>query len=129
MKTVHVLFVALLLAVSARDGRSAEPRQAPANGMTRTKNVFLVTTDGLRWQEVFRGAEPALMNEKDGGVEDVPRLKQRFDRDSPTERRKALFPFIWNVLAEEGQVYGDDGDEARVTNGKYFSYPGYNELF
>ena len=32
----------------------------------KTKNVILITTDGLRWQEVFTGAEQALINKEDG---------------------------------------------------------------
>jgi hypothetical protein len=47
------------------------------------------------------------------------------------ERRLALSPFFWSVIAKEGQLFGDAGSgaEARVTNGKNFSYPGYNEIF
>jgi len=39
---------------------------APAR---QTENVVLITTDGLRWQEVFSGAEEALLT-KDAGVAD-----------------------------------------------------------
>jgi hypothetical protein len=40
-------------------------------------------------------------------------------------------PFLWSVIAGSGQLFGDAmaGSEARVTNGRNFSYPGYNELF
>lgn len=31
-----------------------------AAAVTKTRNVLRVTLDGLRWQEVFRGAEEAL---------------------------------------------------------------------
>ena len=33
----------------------------------RTRNVVLDTNGGLRWQEVFRGADPALFNKDEGG--------------------------------------------------------------
>jgi len=44
----------------------------------RTENVVVIVTDGLRWQEVFRGAETALVSEKPGGVEDVAATKAAF---------------------------------------------------
>jgi hypothetical protein len=94
------------------------------------RNVVLVTTDGLRWQEVFRGAEESLMTKKPGGVADVDGLRKAFWRDTPEERRAALLPFFWSTLVPRGQLYGnaDAGSLASVTNGKNFSYPGYNEL-
>ena len=33
----------------------------------KTRNVVLIVSDGLRWQEVFTGADPALLNAKAGG--------------------------------------------------------------
>jgi hypothetical protein len=101
---------------------------APA--ATRTENVFLISVDGLRWQEVFRGAEELLMNHKNGGVSDTNRLFSRFWRPSVEERRAALMPFFWSVMAKEGQLYGnqDKGSVAVVTNGKKFTYPGFNEI-
>ncbi|HEV7501697.1 MAG TPA: hypothetical protein VGQ33_16895, partial [Vicinamibacteria bacterium] len=99
---------------------------APAR---RTENVVLITTDGLRWQEVFSGAEEALLT-KDAGVADPEGLRLEFWRDTPAARREVLLPFLWQVLAKQGQLYGnaDQGSVARVTNGHNFSYPGYNEL-
>jgi hypothetical protein len=96
----------------------------------RTENVVVIVTDGLRWQEVFRGAERALVSDKPGGVEDVAATKAAFWRETPKERREALLPFLWSVVAKDGQVYGnaDAGSAAQVTNGYKFSYPGYNEI-
>jgi hypothetical protein len=39
-------------------------------------------------------------------------------------------PFLWEVMVPRGRIYGDanGGEGARVTNGKNFSYPGYNEI-
>jgi len=95
----------------------------------RTANVVLVTTDGLRWQEVFTGAEERLIA-KESGVEEPDLLRRAFWRETPEARREALLPFLWTVVAREGQLYGnaDRGSWARVTNGHNFSYPGYNEL-
>lgn len=95
-----------------------------------TENVLLITMDGLRWQEVFAGADRSLLNDKDGGVRDVDQSRARFWRDTPQQRREALMPFFWSTIAKEGQVFGDPAANSTVTvaNGHYFSYPGYNEI-
>lgn len=96
---------------------------------TQTRNVVLITTDGLRWQEVFGGADALLMT-KEAGVADPAALKREFWRETPEARREALLPFLSTVVARRGQLYGHAarGSVARVTNGRNFSYPGYNEL-
>ena len=103
----------------------AQPRER------RTRNVVLVVTDGLRWQELFAGAERALMSARPGGVRDTTALIRDFWRDTPEARRQALLPFVWGTVAKEGQIYGNQrkGSVARITNDKRFSYPGYNEIF
>jgi hypothetical protein len=97
----------------------------------KTKNVVFVMADGVRWEEVFRGAEQSLMSRGAGGVKDVNllALKRDFDRPTPEERLEALFPFLWKTVARQGQLFGnqDKGSVARVTNRKFFSYPGYAE--
>jgi len=102
---------------------------APAR--LKTQNVFLIVSDGFRWQEVFNGAEEALMAKTNGGVKDVKALRAEFWRETPESRRQAILPFFWGEIAQHGQIYGNQnkGSVARVTNGKKFSYPGYNELF
>lgn len=113
---------ALLLALFTGASAVAQERS--------TQNVLLVTLDGLRWQELFSGADRSLLNREHGGVRDVAALEKRFWRDDPIERRKLLLPFFWSVIATEGQVFGDPASlaPARSTNGFYFSYPGYNEI-
>jgi len=98
---------------------------APAR---KTRNVIIFMADGLRWQEVFGGVDAALMS-KESGVEDLPALKKRFQRETGAASREALLPFLWTVVAKQGQIYGNRhlGSEAQVTNGFNFSYPGYNE--
>lgn len=100
-------------------------------GQRKTQNVILITYDGLRWQEIFGGCDETLLNkDQGGGVRDVPTLKARFWRESPEERREALLPFFWKAIAKKGQVFGDPARNCRVrvTNGRNFSYPGYNEI-
>ena len=100
---------------------------APAR---RTQNVVLITTDGLRWQELFGGADEQLLN-KEAGVSDPPALKREFWRDTPEARREALLPFLWTVIAKQGQVFGDatKNAPAKIANTMKFSYPGYSEMF
>lgn len=97
----------------------------------KTKNVVLIVSDGLRWQEVFTGADPRLLNEKYGGIWDKEAdLKREFWRTDPAERRRALLPFLWTTVVAHGQIFGNQrkGSIARVTNKLAFSYPGYNEM-
>jgi len=111
-------------------GLAAVPAAAdvPAH---KTRTVVLIVSDGLRWQEIFTGAEEALLNEKDGGSwVSTEELRKRYWRPSAEERRAALFPFLWGTVAKHGQLFGNQnlGSVAHVTNGKAFSYPGYNEM-
>src|SRR6202050_943141 len=39
----------------------------PATAAPKTKTVVLIVSDGLRWQEVFTGADPLLLDSKNGG--------------------------------------------------------------
>ncbi len=96
----------------------------------KTKNVVLIVTDGLRWQEVFRGAEKALISRQPGGVRDTALTRKQFWREDAAERRAALLPFFWTTIAREGVLLGnrDVGYDASITNTMKFSYPGYNEI-
>lgn len=92
------------------------------------RKVVLVTIDGLRWQEVFNGADEAYFKRDEKGAIDP--ASARYAAAKPEARRAALMPFLWNVVAAKGQIFGDPshGSVSRVTNGLWFSYPGYNEL-
>jgi len=97
----------------------------------KTQNVVLIVSDGLRWQEIFTGADPTLLNDKEGGSWLAePELRKRYWREDVDARRALLFPFLWGTVAKQGQIYGNQlkGSVAHVTNGKAFSYPGYNEM-
>jgi hypothetical protein len=118
---VLLLFVSVLVTVAP----------ASAQHPLKTKNVVLIVSDGLRWQEIFTGADASLMDSEHGGIwADPNELKKKFWRDDVDARRQALFPFLWTVIAKQGQIFGNQtkGSVARVTNGMAFSYPGYNEM-
>lgn len=95
----------------------------------KTQNIIIVTLDGFRWQELFRGADSALIDSKFTNEKDE--IRKQFWANTPEERRKKLMPFLWSVLAEKGQLYGDRdmGNKDEVANPYHFSYPGYNEIF
>jgi hypothetical protein len=114
------------VAVSACSVSSAV--QAVAQGPAHA--VVLIVTDGLRWQDVFTGADTALMSRQMGGVGDTAGLRREFWRATAAERRRVIFPFLWDSVATRGAIWGNPavGGDARVTNGLKFSYPGYNEM-
>lgn len=96
----------------------------------KTEHLVMITLDGLRTQELFGGADESLMNSKFGGVRNLDDITRRFWRETPEQRREALMPFLWGTIAKQGQLFGDREKESPVliTNRRYFSYPGYNEL-
>lgn len=96
----------------------------------KTENLVIVTLDGMRWQEVFKGADSAIIaNKKFTG--DSERVIKKFWSDDIRERRKKLFPFLWTTIESEGQLYGNRIKDCYVNNANpyWFSYPGYNEIF
>jgi hypothetical protein len=107
---MRALLLALLAAACART--ADEPR------------LILVTLDGTRWQEVFRGADPSLWPD-DHKTPPLP-----YGGGSPAERRRALMPFLWDTMAARGQIFGDAdaGSNFHVQNPHRISYPGYHDL-
>jgi hypothetical protein len=96
----------------------------------KTETVVLIVSDGLRWQEVFTGAEEALLNDKEKNWTPVAELRQKYWHEEAKERRRLLMPFLWGTVAKQGQLLGNPelGSAASVTNPYWFSYPGYNEM-
>ena len=93
------------------------------------KHVIVITMDGMRWQELFGGAERGLLGKSEKEIAESTAYR-RFWKETPEARRAALMPFFWSVVATQGQVFGDPsrGSLSRVTNGLWFSYPGYSEM-
>lgn len=100
-----------------------------AQNKTKTENIFLITLDGLRWQELFTGADSALIVNKTY-VKDPLGLKNDYWLETPEARRQELMPFFWNVIAKKGQLYGNRlyNNNVNCSNNMWFSYPGYNEI-
>jgi hypothetical protein len=96
----------------------------------KTENLIIVTLDGMRWQEVFKGVDPVLMNDSTFN-HDKEGIKQRFWAEDEAARRQKLFPFFWSTIAQQGQLYGNRAFDNKIDNANphWFSYPGYNEIF
>ncbi|MFN0181096.1 MAG: alkaline phosphatase family protein [Gemmatimonadales bacterium] len=122
-RSPHALFASIIGAMLAGATTIASAQSSD--------RVIVVTLDGMRWQEIFGGADRAVITSPDGGVADTTATLRRFWRPDEAERRRALMPFLVGRVAESGMLLGDstEGSVFRVTNGRRFSYPGYNELF
>jgi hypothetical protein len=101
----------------------------PLHAAAEATNVILVTADGLRWQEVFRGADERLLEDERFTPKDYARF-QPHQKIGGERARVELMPFFWNTIIPRGSAIGDRdrGSLMRVSNPWWFSYPGYNEL-
>jgi hypothetical protein len=76
----------------------------------KTENVIVVTIDGMRWQEVFRGADPDLIktlgpDTLDAAKERTASAEEHYRCPTPNERRQAQMPFLWSVVTTQGQIF------------------------
>lgn len=102
-----------------------------ANAELATRNVILITLDGVRTQEVFSGMDPLIAEgEANEYTYDIGDVRQRYWREIASERRAALMPFFWGSLVPMGIVLGNAARGSRVTvrNELLFSAPGYAEI-
>src|SRR5664279_3686571 len=96
----------------------------------KTQNIFIVTIDGIRWQEIFKGADPDIISD-DRYTSNIDLAKLMYLDSSADQSRKKLLPFFWNVIQQKGRLYGNRmyRNKVNVSNSYKFSYPGYNEIF
>lgn len=94
------------------------------------ENIIIITTDGLRWQEVFTGMDSAIANNKKFNQGDSAVIYSKYWSTDPVERRRKLMPFLWSIIEQNGQIYGNrnTGNKIDLANPYWFSYPGYNEI-
>lgn len=97
----------------------------------KVENLIVITTDGLRWQEVFQGIDTVIAANRKFNQGDSSYIYKLYQGRSVAESRQKLFPFIWGTVARQGQLYGNRGLGNKVNNANphWFSYPGYSELF
>ncbi len=95
----------------------------------KTKRIILISLDGYRWQEIFRGADSAILFNRAYRMQDSAALVNKYWAPTPLLRREKLMPFFWKTVAAKGQLYGnrDLGNFVNVRNKYWFSYPGRSE--
>ena len=122
-------FAALLLFICASSFMIAEAPPVSFRPDKPAENLFIVTIDGFRWQEVFGGADPDLLIDS-RSVADTALCQALYGGATAEERRQKLLPFFWSVLAKQGALYGNRGynNRVNVANIYNFSYPGYHEM-
>jgi len=96
----------------------------------QVENIIIITTDGYRWQEVFKGMDSAIANNSKFNQGDSSYIFEKYWSNDESERRKKLMPFLWNTIASHGQIYGNRKFDNKVSNANpyWFSYPGYSEI-
>lgn len=97
----------------------------------QTENIIIITTDGFRWQEVFKGMDSAIANNAKYNQGDSEYIYKTYWSNDENERREKLMPFLWSTIVSNGQVYGNRTFGSKVNNANpyWFSYPGYSEIF
>ena len=116
MKKISILFLLFFLV------NSIQAQQA--------ENIIIITTDGFRWQEVFKGMDSAIANNSKFNQGDSSYIFEKYWSNNENERRKKLMPFFWNTIVNHGQIYGNRKLDNKVNNANphWFSYPGYSEI-
>jgi hypothetical protein len=96
----------------------------------KTENIIIITTDGFRWQEVFKGMDSSIANNSNYYEGDSSYIFKTYWDNDETARRKKLMPFLWNTINYHGQIYGNRslGNKVNNANPFWFSYPGYSEI-
>ncbi|MGQ0541822.1 MAG: phosphoglyceromutase [Blastocatellia bacterium] len=103
---------------------------AEVSAQSKTRNVVLITLDGVRTQEMFGGLDAEVFKSADKNFEKSAAYK-RFWAATPEQRREKLMPFFWGTLMNaHGSVAGnrDLKSSVQTTNKLWFSYPGYSEI-
>ncbi len=101
-----------------------------ADAQRQTENIIIITTDGFRWQEVFKGMDSAIANNSKYNQGDSAFIFKKYWSNDENERRKKLFPFLWSSVVNNGQLFGNrmTGNKVDNMNPYWFSYPGYSEI-
>lgn len=123
MRGFVIWFVLMTMSVSVSNTRNTVRPLNPEN------KLFIITLDGFRWEELFGGADSSLINDPAINT-DTLLAKALYWDTHQNERRKKLLPFVWSVIAKQGELYGNRnyGNNVNVANPYALSYPGYSEL-
>lgn len=96
----------------------------------QAENIIIITTDGFRWQEVFKGMDSAIANNSKYNQGDSEYIYKNYWSNDEKERRRKLMPFLWSTVEKKGQLFGNRNLGSKVDNANpyWFSYPGYSEI-
>ena len=91
--------------------------------------LFIITLDGFRWEELFKGADSSLLSDPNYNTDTSISKAMYWDEDASV-RRKRLMPFFWSVIDRQGKLFGNRafGNKVNVANPYALSYPGYSEI-
>ncbi|MBS1732281.1 MAG: phosphoglyceromutase, partial [Bacteroidetes bacterium] len=64
----------------------------------KAENLIIITTDGFRWQELFKGMDSAIANNSKFNQWDSAYIFKKYWADDEKTRRKKLLPFIWSTV-------------------------------
>lgn len=123
MKGLVLSLILVTLSVSVTNTQKTPVLFNPEN------KLFIITLDGFRWQEIFNGADSSLLFNASLTPDTLVAKSLYWHEDDETRRRR-LMPFLWSVVAQKGQIYGNReyGNNVNVSNPYALSYPGYSEL-
>jgi hypothetical protein len=117
---VMAFVLSLSSCVAGRAMMENSAPEAPRDAMKAAPTadaVILVTLDGVRWQEIFAGADPALAD------------RALIPRGEAREARR-ITPNLHRLFFDEGVVLGDPrvGEPVLASGPVFVSMPGYLEI-
>lgn len=94
------------------------------------QKIIIITTDGLRWQEIFKGMDSVLASNREYNQGDSLNIFKKYWDKTIEGRRQKLLPFFWGTMSKQGQLFGNREYKNKVDNANpyWFSYPGYSEI-
>jgi len=97
----------------------------------KIENIIIITTDGFRWQEVFKGIDSSIVEMPQFNQNKKTEIYKHYAATSEEESRKKILPFLWSTIQQNGQIYGNRkyGNNVDVANPFKISFPGYSEIF
>jgi hypothetical protein len=114
---LQIVFGAMATLTCTPGGASSAPQDALSVRPLAARTVILVALDGVRWQEVFGGVDPALAE------------RQRLSLDERLDSAH-LMPNLSRLMSTDGVAIGAPGvDSPMEASGPNFvSLPGYMEM-
>lgn len=81
------VFTGIILAACLLVRENAPKQPSITSSPEPVKNLFIITIDGVRWQELFTGADSSIIG-NDRYCPDTATMRMMYWASSPRERRK-----------------------------------------